>query len=389
MLSSVALCGEPQAAAGTCSSASEIGTTTVAAGPGSHPFWIGGRVYLTVGYRGAPFGLSIVVPARAGPFNLGIVVVRAAISVDPNTSVLTVTSDPLPQIIDGIQLRVQTVNVAIDRPGFIFNPTNCEAHQIAATVAGSLGATAHVSSPFAAAGCRSLPFSPKLTFSTQAKTSKKGGASLVAKLAYTTGQANIRSVAVSLPKQLPSRLTTIQKACPAATFEANPAACPAASLIGFAKVRTPVLPVPPPGRDANLSGPAYLVSHGGAAFPDLVVILQGDGVRVDQRASIFISRRGITSSTFANVPDVPLSSFELNLPEGPHSALTATLPASANGSLCGAKLTMPTTITGQNGARIKQSTKIAVSGCPKPRKKAGKPKARAGRAGRRENRRRA
>ena len=367
MLSSVTLCGEPQAAAGTCSSASEIGTTTVAAGPGSHPFWVAGRVYLTVGYRGAPFGLSVVVPARAGPFNLGDVVVRAAISVDPNTSVLTVTSDPLPQIVDGIPLRVQTVNVDVNRPGFIFNPTNCEAHQISATVAGSLGATAHVSSPFAAAGCRSLPFSPKLTFSTQAKTSKKGGASLVAKLAYTKGQANIRSVAVSLPRQLPSRLTTIQKACPAATFEANPAACPAASLIGFAKVRTPVLPV-------LLSGPAYLVSHGGAAFPDLVVILQGDGVRIDQRASIFISRSGITSSTFANVPDAPLTSFELNLPEGSHSALTATLPASAKGSLCATKLTMPTTITGQNGAQIKQSTKIAVSGCPKPKKKAKKAK---------------
>ncbi len=366
MLSSVTLCGEPQAAAGTCSSASEIGMTTVAAGPGTHPFWITGRVYLTTGYGGAPFGLSIVVPARAGPFNLSDVVVRAAISVDPDTSVLTVTSDPLPQIVDGIPLRIQTVNVDVNRPGFTFNPTNCEAHQVTATVAGSLGATAHVSSPFAAAGCRNLPFSPKLTVSTQARTSKANGASLVAKLAFKQDQANSRSVAVSLPRQLPSRLTTIQKACPAAMFEANPATCPVASLIGIAKVTTPVLPVP-------LSGPVYLVSHGGAAFPDLVLILQGDNVSVQQTASIFISRSGITSSTFANIPDAPLTSFELSLPEGPHSALTATLPASAKGSLCGTTLTMPTTITGQNGAQIKQSTRIAVSGCPKPKaKKAGK-----------------
>ncbi len=371
MLSSVSLCGEPQAAAGTCSSASEIGTTTVAAGPGSHPFWITGHVYLTVGYGGAPFGLSVVVPAKAGPFNLGDVVVRSAISVNPDTSVLTVTTNPLPQIVDGIPLRIQTVNVTIGRPGFIFNPTNCEAHQIAATVAGSLGAMANLSSPFAAAGCKSLPFSPKLTVSSQARTSKKDGASLVAKVAYTKGQANIRSVAVSLPKQLPARLTTIQKACPAATFEANPASCPAASAIGIARVLTPVLPVP-------LSGPAYLVSHGGAAFPDLVLILQGDGVRIDQTASIHIARNGVTSSTFANVPDAPLTSFELNLPEGPHSALAATLPESAKGDLCGTALAMPTTIIGQNGAQIKQSTKIAVSGCPKAKKKA---KARAKKAG--------
>lgn len=366
-LSSVPLCGEPQAAQGTCSSASEIGTTTVAAGPGSHPFWISGHVYLTESYRGAPFGLSIVVPAIAGPFNLGNVVVRSAISVDPTTSALTVTSDPLPQIVDGIPLRIQTVNVAINRPGFMFNPTNCEAKQVTASVQGSLGATAQISNPFAAAGCKSLPFSPKLTFSTQAKTSKKNGASLVAKVAYTPGQANIRSVAVSLPRQLPARLTTIQKACLAATFAANPAACPAESLIGIAKVRTPVLPV-------LLSGPVYLVSHGGAAFPDLVLILQGDGVRVDQTASIFIAKSGVTSSTFANVPDVPLTSFELNLPEGPHSALAAVLPVKAQGSLCGSALTMPTTITGQNGKQVKQTIKIAVSGCPRPKKKTKKTK---------------
>ncbi len=367
-LSSVPLCGEPQAAQGTCSSASEIGTTTVAAGPGSHPFWISGHVYLTESYRGAPFGLSIVVPAIAGPFNLGNVVVRSAISVDPNTSALTVTSDPLPQIVDGIPLRIQTVNVAINRPGFMFNPTNCEAKQITASVQGSLGATAQVSNPFAAAGCKNLPFSPKLTFSTQARTSKKNGASLVAKVAYAPGQANIRSVAVSLPKQLPARLTTIQKACLAATFAANPATCPAGSLVGIAKVRTPVLPV-------LLSGPVYLVSHGGAAFPDLVLILQGDGVRVDQTASIFIARNGITSSTFASVPDVPLTSFELNLPEGPHSALAATLPVKAKGSLCNTSLAMPTTITGQNGKQIKQTIKIAVGGCPKNAKKKARRKA--------------
>ncbi len=372
MLSSVPLCREPQAAQGTCPAASEIGTTTVAAGAGSHPFWITGRVYLTESYRGAPFGLSVVVPAVAGPFDLGVVVVRSAITVDPNTSALTITTDPLPQIIDGVPLRIQTVNVSVNRPDFMFNPTGCHTQQIAVTVAGAQGALAHVSNPFTAANCRALPFSPKLTVASQARTSKSNGASLLAKVTYKPGQANIKSVAVVLPKQLPARLTTIQQACLAATFEANPAACPAGSLIGIAKATTPVLPVP-------VSGPMYLVSHGGAAFPDLVLLLQGDGVRVDQTASIYISKSGVTSSTFANIPDVPLSSVELSFPEGPHSALAATLPASAKGSLCNTALVMPTTITGQNGAQIKQSTKITVTGCPKA-KKARKAKTRAKRA---------
>ena len=364
MLSSVPLCTEPQAQQGTCSESSRIGTTNVAAGPGSHPLWVSGRVYLTVGYKGAPFGLSIVVPADAGPFHLGNVVVRSAITADQHTSALTITSDPLPQIIDGVPLRVQTVNVTVDRPGFMFNPTNCAAKQISVTVAGAQGALAHVSSPFAAAGCRNLPFSPKFTVSTAANTSKKNGASLDVKVLYKPGQANIGSVSVKLPKQLPARLTTIQQACLAATFAANPATCPAGSLIGIVQAHTPVLPV-------VLEGPAYLVSHGGAAFPDVVVILQGEGVRIDLTGSINIAK-GITSSTFANVPDAPITSFEFKLPESPHSALATNLPANVHGNLCGAKLVMPTTLTGQNGVQIKQNTSIAVSGCPKIKKKKAK-----------------
>ena len=88
-------------------------------------------MFLTEGYKGAPFGLSIVVPAKAGPFTLtgtngaGSVVVRAAINIDPHTAALTITSDPLPTALDGIPLQLKVVNVTIDRPGFTFNPTSC------------------------------------------------------------------------------------------------------------------------------------------------------------------------------------------------------------------------------------------------------------------------
>jgi len=360
MLSNVTLCGEPDAQRGTCPEASRVATVTAAAGPGSHPLWVQGRAYLTSGYRGAPFGLSIVVPAEAGPFHLGNVVVRGAITVDPRTAQITITSDPLPQIIDGVPLRVQTVNATVDRERFVFNPTSCAAKQVTVAVAGAQGALAHLSTPFAAANCRALPFSPKFTVSTRGSTSKKNGASFDVKVLYKPGQANIGSVFVKLPKQLPARLTTIQQACLAATFEVNPATCPAGSLIGIAKAITPVLPVP-------VEGPAYLVSHGGEAFPDVVVILQGDGVRIDLTGHVNIAK-AITSSTFAEVPDAPITSFELKLPESPHSALTTNLPAKLRVDLCGQKLVMPTTLTGQNGVQVKQNTQISVTGCPKPKK---------------------
>jgi hypothetical protein len=369
MLSQVPLCPEPQAAQGTCSAASEIGTATVAAGSGSQPLWVSGHVYLTGPYGSGPFGLTAVVPAVAGPFDLGRVVVRSSISIDPHTAAVTITTARLPQILDGIPLRIQKLNVTVNRSGFLFNPTNCGAQQVAATVEAVQGATANLTTPFAVEGCKSLPFTPTFKVSTQAKTSKAKGASLLVKVTSASGQANIAKVAVSLPKALPSRLTTIQHACPAATFESNPAACDPRSLVGMARAHTPVLSAP-------LSGPAYLVSHGGAAFPDLVVVLEGEGVRIDLTGNIDI-KGSITSSTFASVPDAPIGSFELSLPEGSHSALTAALPGKAKGSLCGTTLVMPTTLTGQNGAQVKQSTKISVSGCPKPKKKpAAKAKAR-------------
>jgi uncharacterized repeat protein (TIGR01451 family) len=359
-LSSVPLCGEPQAALGTCSQASRIGTTTVAAGPGSNPFYLSGAVYLTGPYNGAPFGLSVAVPAVAGPFNLGTVVVRAAITVDPLTAAVTATSGALPQIVDGVPVRLRTVNVTIDRPGFIFNPTNCSAQAITATIGSAQGATAGLSSPFAVGGCASLPFKPKFTASTQAKTSKANGASLTVKVASTLGQANIAKVDLQLPLALPSRLTTLQKACTEAQFSANPAGCPAGAVIGIAKAITPVLNVP-------LTGPAILVSHGGAAFPDVEFILQGQGVTVvlDGKTDI---KKGVTYSHFDTVPDAPVSSFETVLPQGPHSALGANTKTGPNGSFCGTSLVMPTTMTAQSGAVVKQNTKITVTNCPKAKK---------------------
>jgi hypothetical protein len=370
MLSSVPLCGEAQADAGSCPEASKIGTTRVASGAGSHPFEIEGNVYLTTGYEGAPFGLSIVTNAVAGPFNLGLVVVRARIAVNPTDSSLTITTDEtgpyaIPQIIFGVPLRLKQVTVNINRPGFMFNPTNCGGQQITAAISGSGQGVAGVGSPFAAAGCKSLAFKPGFAIATSGRTSKANGASLDAKVTYPPfvagSEANIARVKVDLPKQLPSRLTTLQKACTAAQFEANPAGCPAASIVGTVKAYTPLLPV-------ELTGPVYFVSHGGEAFPSLIVVLQGDGVRVNLTGATFISHAGITSSTFKTVPDVPVSSFELYLPEGKFSALAA------NGNLCTSKLAMPTEFVAQNGAVIHESTKIAVTGCAKAKKAKAKAK---------------
>jgi hypothetical protein len=362
VLTGIPLCAEAQADAGTCSAASLLGETTVSVGLGGNPYTVkGGQVFLTGPYEGAPFGLSIVNPAAAGPFNLGEVIVRAKLEVNPVTAAVTVTSDSsgpyaIPPSIDGIPLEIKHVNVTIGRPGFTFNPTNCTPSAVTGTLDSIEGATQTLSVPYQATNCAALKFAPKFTVSSSGRTSKANGASLTTKVAEPNepfgSQANIARVKVELPKQLPSRLTTLQKACTNAQFEANPAACPSASKIGYAVVHTPLVPVP-------LTGPAIFVSHGGEAFPSLTMVLQGYGVTVDLIGTTFISKAGVTSTTFKTVPDQPFSTFELTLPEGKYSALTAL------GNLCTEKLVMPTEFVGQNGMELHQSTKIGVTGCAK------------------------
>jgi hypothetical protein len=339
-----------------CPEGSKIGTATVEAGAGITPYTFSGPVYLTGPYNGAPFGMSIKIPAVAGPFNLGTQVTRATINVSPYTGRVVVAS-VLPTIRGGVPLRVRKITVAVEKQGFLVNPTSCNALATESTLTGftpgsSVTASATASSPFQLANCGSLGYTPKFVAKTSAQRSKANGASLETTLNFTAGQANTKSVLVTLPKALPSRLTTLQKACLAATFEANPYACPEGSFVGSARANTPLLP-------GKLQGPAILVSHGGEAFPDLELVLEANGVRIilDGKTNI---KKGITTTDFKTTPDAPVSSVTVVLPRGPHSALTT---EKLTTNLCTTKLVMPTLITAQNGKVFKQSTVIKPTNC--------------------------
>jgi hypothetical protein len=398
ILTGVELCPEPQANLGECGPNSLIGETTVGVGVGGDPYTVsGGKFYLTGPYNGrgactvgepgcAPFGITFVVPAKAGPFDFAdtksnhpacdCVLVRGKVEVNPITAAITITSDPpgtpgsIPTSLEGVPLEIQHVNAITTRSDFQFNPTNCNRMEVTGTIHSSEGSTDAVSVPFQVTNCAALAFKPSFEVSTSGKTSRANGASLHVELAYPKAafgtQANIRSVKVDLPEQLPSRLPTLQHACPAKTFEVNPASCSSESIVGHAKAITPLIPVP-------LEGPAYFVSYGDAKFPELVIVLQGYGVTLDVHGETFINEKtSVTSSTFHTIPDAPVGSFELTLPQGKYSALAA------NTNLCKVKkLVMPTAFVAQNGAEIHESTKIGVTGCAKTAKKVKHKKSRA------------
>jgi hypothetical protein len=364
----------------SCPAGSLIGTVQAGAGAGEEPFYTSGKAYWTGPYKGGPYGVAVIVPALAGPFDLGNVVVRTALHIDPSDGHVTAISDPFPTILKGVPLRVRRVALTIDRSQFSFNPTSCNPMSFTGTLTSTGGLTAPLSQRFQAGGCNGLPFKPRFSASTAGHTSRVNGASLVVKVQQRPGEADIHTVDLQLPLALPARLTTLNKACTEAQFNADPSGCPAASNVGSARAVTPVLNVP-------LTGPAYLVSHGGAAFPDLEYVLQGEGVKIvlDGKTDI---KHGITYSHFETVPDAPISSFETTLPEGPHSILgaiksfctltktvlvTKTVSRRVHGRLVHVRkrvtkrvtdpLLAPTTITAQNGAVVTQATKIAVTGC--------------------------
>ena len=362
--------GAQEEAEPSCPAASAIGRTEVGAGVGSVLAYAPGKLYMAGPFEGAPFSIVAITSAKVGPFDLGTVVVHLPLQINPVTAAVSIPAgqaDQIPHIIKGIVVHVRDIQVYIERHDFTLNPTNCEPMSFSATVSGSgasfsnpaAGDSVKVEDPFEVTDCSSLAFRPEFKVSTSGKTNKEDGASLRVKLTYPNKpqgtQTNIAKVKVELPKRLPSRLTTLQKACPESVFDANPASCPAGSIIGTGTAITPIIPVP-------LTGPAYFVSHGGAKFPELVIVLQGYGITLDLHGETFISKKGVTTSTFASVPDAPVGSFELTLQQGPHSALAA------DGDLCNGKLVMPTNFTAQNGAVIHQETNITVTGCPKKHK---------------------
>ncbi|HEU4462032.1 MAG TPA: hypothetical protein VFR75_05520, partial [Solirubrobacterales bacterium] len=308
-LKGVELCPEGGTAAGACPGASLVGHSTVAAGFGPNPLWLPqpGRtptgVYLAGAYRGAPYSLVVKTPAEAGPFDLGDVIVRVALRVDPETTQVTAVSDPLPQIVEGVPVAYRAIGISLDRANFALNPTRCEPMQVTAIANSIDGSTASLASRFQVSGCARLAFKPKLKLALRGPTERSGNPALSARLSMGGKDANIARARVSLPPSLQIDNAHINNPCTRVQFAAD--ACPKKSILGWARASTPLLGEP-------LSGPVYFRSNGGdRELPDLVADLHGP---IDVVLVGFIdSKDRRIRTTFASVPDAPVSRFQLRL----------------------------------------------------------------------------
>ncbi len=305
--------GQAEHQSPACPANSQVGTATVGAGAGQSPVYVStGKAYLAGPYGGAPLSLAVVVPALTGPFDLGTTVVRSKLEVDPRTAQVTVESDPLPQILHGVPLRIRDIRINVDRAEFMKAPTDCSAKQITAQIQGSHGKSAALTNRFQVGECASLGFSPKLKLSfgtKKADTKPNAHPRLNAKLAFNEGDANISRVEVALPQGLLLDQERLGRICSRANYAAN--TCPEESRVGYAKATTPLL-------DEPVEGPVYLKASDNP-LPDLAADLNGQididlFGKIDQK----LNKKGLNQirNTFDVVPDVPVSSFQLTLDGG-------------------------------------------------------------------------
>jgi hypothetical protein len=340
-LRGVPLCPDSAAATGACPAGSKVGAVTAATGVGGAPLWVPqpGRsptaVYLAGPYRGAPYSVVAVVPAQAGPFDLGTVVNRSAIEIDPETALATISTDPLPQILQGVPLSYRTIHVEVDRPKFMLNPTGCNEKRIRASVTASNGATAEPRVGFQATNCAKLKYAPKLSLRLKGGTKRGDTPALKAVLTQKSGEANIAGAVVTLPHSEFLEQAHIRTICTRVRFAAK--RCPAGSIYGHATAITPLL-------DGPLSGPVYLRSSN-HQLPDLVVALKGPDsapIEIDLVGRIDSVHGGIRS-TFSSVPDAPVSKFTLEMQGGKKGLIVNSR------NLCSSVNRAQVKFTGQNG----------------------------------------
>jgi hypothetical protein len=301
--------GRTEQIAPSCPSSAQIGTSNVAAGPGSHPFHAIGKMYLAGPFQGAPLSLVAITPALAGPYDYGNVVVRVALHVDPLDAHVLADSETVPEIIGGIPIRMRSIQVNIDKPNFMINPTNCSPSSVASKGIGDQGTLTNFSSYFHAVNCHALGFGPKMSIrqlGTRKGTRRAADPQLRFDLKTRPGDANIKSLSVTLSSAFAIDQRHLGNIC--SEKELTEKQCAGRTPIGSAQTTTPLL-------DKPLSGPVYAVS-GSGGLPKLAFILNGQVNLVPRAETRTISKgsaAGRLQTTVPVIPDAPIGHFSLTV----------------------------------------------------------------------------
>jgi hypothetical protein len=355
--------GAAQLANPSCPDSSLLGTVGTNVGTGSQPLHMDGKAYLAGPYKGAPLSLVTVTPAVAGPYDLGTVVIRAALNVDPETTVVHAVSDPIPDVFGGVRLDIRSIDISLDRAGYTLNPTSCNASAVAGELYGGGANPADPNAwvqfksntPFSTTDCEALKFKPKFyarILGGKKQTRRTANPKFRAILQARQGDANLLRAAFILPKATILDQGHIGTICTRVQLAA--ASCPKKSVYGNAKATSPLL-------DGNLTGPVYLTSSN-HQLPDLLVDLQGQ-VNVRLRG-VISAVHGRLKTVFSPVPDVPVNKFTLTMKGGNQGLLVNSK------NLCGKTRSGSLNLKAQNGKRVKNKhLRLNIPACGKGKRK--------------------
>jgi hypothetical protein len=340
--------GAVEEAGPSCPAGTQIGDVSVASGVGPSPYTVHGKAYLAGPYKGAPLSMLIVTPALAGPFDLGVVAVRVALFVDPGTTQITAKSDLLPSELQGVPLDIRRIGLKMTHPNFTLNPTSCEKTSVTGTAASVLGTSATLSSPFQVDACKALGFKPRLSLRFLGGSRRAQFPAVHAVLRTRPGDSNNPRTAVTLPPT--EQIENSHLISPCTRVQFNAGACPRRTILGHAVAFSPLL-------DRPLEGPVYFRSNGGArTLPDIVADLHGQ-IHVVLVGYVDSVHRRIRT-TFARVPDAPISKFRLDLFGGKRGLLVN------NRNLCAGPHRVRVDLTAHNG-RLRELTPRVHIACGK------------------------
>jgi hypothetical protein len=354
------LCTQAQFAAKACPATTQVGTTVTHAT--AYPTPITG---LAVDVPGKIYNLAPVGPE---PARLGIrltpalgdeILLQSIVTVRPADGGLDSSTDGLPRTSALGPIDINAVDITLlgmagsPAKGFVSNPTSCAPATTTVDATAYDGAQGSGAASFTPTGCDKLAFAP--TLSAAIDPGAKGAQpTLTTVVESPPGQANARTVQITLPAGLGALVTTLNHACPEDVFAQG--ACAANAQIGSAQAETPVLAAP-------LAGPVVLVKPAASPLPELVIDLHGP-IALRLPVTVGFGAGGRLQSTLDGLPDTALSRFTLTLAGGPDGLLS-----NARDLCSGATARVDAAFAGQNGATSSSSVIPQIAGC-KPQVKA-------------------
>ncbi|MDO9357058.1 MAG: hypothetical protein Q7T55_25395 [Solirubrobacteraceae bacterium] len=313
-LKGVPECTTADATADTCPASTKVGTVSSLAGVGPAPYSAPGEVFLTQRVEGAVAGIVFRVPIVFGEVNLGVLSVPAKILIRPSDLGLTVLAD-VPQRFKGIPLNIRQLSIRLDRQGFPLSPTNCAPQNTVSKITSDGGTIVDAPAGLQVNDCAKLGFTPEIDAAVSGSTGNNGHPLVQVRVQNPAGNSALRQTFVTLPAGLGFDLKQQARACSVEDFKATK--CPDVAKIGKVTGALSITEEP-------LGGDLYLLKAiKGDPLPGLGLAFKGrfSGNVAGTNA---IAKTGQLITQFETLPDLPLTSFQLDVNGGDGSVLIST-----------------------------------------------------------------